>query len=131
MKIVVGFTKTPEGRAAFDRAIEEARLRGAELLVVHSTGESESPEEVLSYQDELKKVDRQLIEAGIPHSIHRLARGNHPGEDLVEFASEEGAEMIVIGLRRRSPLGKMFLGSNAHGILLDAPCPVLAVKANE
>jgi nucleotide-binding universal stress UspA family protein len=131
MKIVVGFIKTAEGRAALERAIEEARLRGAELLVVHSSRGSEPLEEVLIYRDELEKVDRQLVEAGIPHSIHELARGNSPSQDLVQVASEEAAEMIVIGLRRRSPLGKTFLGSNAQGILLDADCPVLAVKASE
>lgn len=86
---------------------------------------------MLTYQAELKKVDRQLVEAGISHSIHYLAQGNSPSEDLVQIASEEGAEMIVIGLRHRSPLSKMFLGSNAQGILLDAKCPVLVVKASE
>ena len=76
-------------------------------------------------------VDGQLDEAGIPHSLHYLARGNSPSEDLVKVASEEGAEMIIIGLRRRSPVGKALMGSNAQSILLEADCPVLAVKASE
>jgi nucleotide-binding universal stress UspA family protein len=49
-------------------------------------------------------------------------------EDLVAVATETEAEVIVIGLRRRSPVGKLILGSNAQRILLDSPCPVLAVK---
>jgi nucleotide-binding universal stress UspA family protein len=48
---------------------------------------------------------------------------------MVEIADEEGADLIVIGLRRRSPVGKLVLGSNAQDILLSANCPVLAVKA--
>lgn len=131
MNIVVGFVNTAEGRAALARAIEEARLRDAKLVVVRSTHGKEPDEEVVTYQEELAEVDHQLAEARIPHSVHFLARGNSPSEDLVQVASEEKAEIIVIGLRRRSPVGKALLGSNAQAVLLDAECPVLAVKASE
>ncbi len=57
-------------------------------------------------------------------------RGNDPAEDLISVAESEAADFIVIGLRRRSPVGKLILGSNAQRILLDASCPVLAVKAD-
>ena len=55
-------------------------------------------------------------------------RGNEPAEDLIAVANDVGADLIVIGLRRRTPVGKLILGSNAQRILLDAPCAVLAVK---
>jgi nucleotide-binding universal stress UspA family protein len=58
-------------------------------------------------------------------------RGLEPAEDLITVAEETGADFIVIGLRRRSPVGKLILGSNAQRVLLEAPCPVLAVKAEE
>ena len=131
MNIVVGFVNTAEGEAALARAIAEARLREARLVVVHSTRENESAEDTVAYQEAFSKIERQLGEAGISHSVHYLARGNSPSEDLVQVASEEGADMIVIGLRRRSPVGKALLGSNAQSILLEAECPVLAVKASE
>ena len=54
-----------------------------------------------------------------------------PADDLVNVAQDVEADIIVIGLRRRSPVGKLILGSNAQRVLLDAPCPVLAVKADE
>jgi len=67
----------------------------------------------------------------VEHEIRQLVRGMDPAEDLINVATDVAAEFIVIGLRRRTPVGKLILGSNAQRILLDAPCPVLAVKAVE
>ena len=131
MTIVAGFVNTAEGRAALARATIEARLREAKLVVVHSTRENESAEDTVAYQEALSEIERELEEAAIPHAVHYLARGNSPCEDLIRVATEEGADMIVIGLRRRSPVGKALLGSNAQSILLEADCPVLGVKASE
>ena len=70
-----------------------------------------------------------LDESGVDHEIRQLVRGFEPAEDLISIAEANNAELLVIGLRRRSPVGKLILGSNAQRVLLDAPCPVLAVKA--
>ena len=131
MVIVVGFIRSREGRAALDRAVAEARLRNARLLVVHSSkgGHGEDVEEVVAYRDELEEIEQRLTDEGLDHEVKQFIRGNTPTEDLLEVAKQTGAEMIVIGIRRRSPVGKMILGSNAQEILLDADCPVLAVKA--
>jgi nucleotide-binding universal stress UspA family protein len=133
MNIVVGFIRSEEGLAALDRAVAEARLRNARLLVVHARkgGHGEDEAELLAYRDALEEIDRRLDEEGLEHEVKHLIRGNTPTEDLLEVAKEAGAELIVIGIRRRSPVGKMILGSNAQEILLDADCPVLAVKAVE
>jgi nucleotide-binding universal stress UspA family protein len=131
MKIVVGFVKSAPGKAALDRAIEEAQLRQATLVVVHSMegGDKEGAEEVLAYREELEKVEQRLRDLDVPNEIHEFVRGQTPSEDLIQCARDEKADLIVIGLRRRSPVGKLLLGSNAQEILLDAECPVLAVKA--
>ena len=65
---------------------------------------------------------------GLDLEVRQLVRGNEPAEDLIAVANETDADLIVIGLRRRTPVGKLILGSNAQRILLDAPCAVLAVK---
>jgi nucleotide-binding universal stress UspA family protein len=132
MAIVVGFVPTNEGRAALRRAAEEARLRSTRLVVINSNrgGKDLSAEEAARYEDELDTVKRELTEAGVDHEIRQLVRGLEPVEDLIAVAEETSADFIVIGLRRRTPVGKLILGSNAQRILLDAPCPVLAVKAD-
>jgi nucleotide-binding universal stress UspA family protein len=76
-------------------------------------------------------VREQLDSTDVPYEVRQLVRGLEPAEDLVAVAEQVHAEIIVIGLRRRSPVGKLILGSNAQRVLLDAPCPVLAVKAEE
>jgi nucleotide-binding universal stress UspA family protein len=131
MKIVVGYIKSDEGRAALDRAIEEARLRSATLVVVHSLrgSERDEAEQIAAYRDEFAEVEQRLAASGVDHQLRELVRGKPAGEDLVALANEEDADLIVIGLRRRSPVGKLVLGSNAQDILLQANCPVLAVKA--
>ena len=75
-------------------------------------------------------MQAQLDEVGVEHEVRQLVRGNEPAEDLIAVAEEVDAEFIVIGLRRRTPVGKLILGSNAQRILLDAPWPVLAVKGH-
>ena len=58
-------------------------------------------------------------------------RGNEASEELVEAADRVKASLLVIGIRRRSPTGKLITGSQAQRVLLDANCPVLAVKASD
>ena len=131
--IVVGYVPKPEGRAALRRAAEEARLRSSSLVVVnsHRGGREYDREDAIQDEEQLQEVKTELEQAGVEHEVRQLVRGLDPAEDLVNVAKEVGAEFIVIGLHRRSPVGKLILGSNAQRVLLDAPCPVLAVKAGE
>lgn len=131
MKIVAGFIRTPEGRSALTRAIAEAKLRDAELLVVHSMrgGQRDELEQVIEYREEFDALEQQLAESGVRYRLVEYARGNAPSEDLLQASRDEDADLIVIGLRRRSPVGKLVLGSNSQDVLLNADCAVLSVKA--
>jgi len=129
--IVVGYVPKPEGEAALARAIDEAKLRGDALIVVNShRGGSEYDGDDARQDDEQMTQVRATLEAsGVAFEVRQLVRGFEPAEDLIGIADGAGAHLIVIGLRRRTPVGKLILGSNAQRILLDAPCAVLAVKA--
>ena len=130
--VVVGYVPKPEGEAALARAIEEARLRGAKLVVVnsHRGGREFDAEEAMRADADMEAVEKKLAASDLPYEVRELVRGLEPAEDLINIAEDSGAVLIVIGLRRRSPVGKLILGSNAQRILLDATCPVLAVKAD-
>ena len=129
--IVVGYTSTPEGEAALGRAMEEAQLRGARLEVVHSRreGQERDADDILRYNEAMERISQRLVEASIENHMHDYIQGHTPAEDIVACALETGAELIVIGLRHRTKTGKYLMGSVAQDVLLDAPCPVLAVRA--
>jgi len=129
--IVVGYVAKPEGDAALRRAIEEAKLRKSKLVVVNSHRGGDDFDGTASREAEtaMAQVEKMLTDAGVEHEVRQLVRGFEPAEDLIGIADSTNADLIVIGLRRRSPVGKLILGSNAQRILLDAQCPVLAVKA--
>lgn len=127
MAIVVGYLATAEGRAALEAAVRESQLRSERVVVVVSTRQDEPSTQRAEVEQALTEVDRQLDAAGVDHEI-RLLDGGDVADDLIGTAEETQAHLVVIGLRRRSPVGKLILGANAQRVLFDAPCPVLTVK---
>jgi nucleotide-binding universal stress UspA family protein len=130
MPILVGFVPTPEGRSALRRAVLECHLRHARLVVV----DAERPEDDLPAVDPSEaEVRAACAELGVPQpdlEIRRFENPYEPADHLLEVADEIAADLIVIGLRRRTGVGKLILGGSAQRILLDASCPVMAVKAD-
>jgi nucleotide-binding universal stress UspA family protein len=129
MTIVVGYVPTPEGEAALTAAISEAQRREEPLHVLNtSRGDSLSDTRFLP-EPAVEEVRARLDQSGVVYEIEQLVRGHEASEELVEAAERVNASLLVIGIRRRSPTGKLITGSQAQRILLDANCPVLAVKA--
>lgn len=130
MKIVVGFIDTPEGHAAVDAAIAEAKLRGGSLVVVTSVrgAGARDGEKSLEVAEALEAVEGRLAGSSVDYETHEYVRGNTPAEDVMAAVEQHGADLIVIGIRKRTATGKFLLGSNALDILHDAGVPVLCVK---
>jgi nucleotide-binding universal stress UspA family protein len=126
--IVVGFTPQPTGSAVVAAALEEARLRNASLLLVNVSRGDTYVDPNLAGPADLGAIEQLLRESDVEHEIRQYVGQGEPAERVVETARDAGAALVVIGLRRRTPVGKFLLGSTAQRILLDAPCPVLAVK---
>jgi nucleotide-binding universal stress UspA family protein len=123
MTVVVGYASTPEGRAALQRSVQEARRCSGKLVVIPL-------ERAVSDSQVRKSVAEDLAHTGVTAEIRVTADHGDPVEQILGEAEKQAAELIVIGLRRRSPVGKLILGSNAQRILLEAPCPVVTVKSD-
>lgn len=129
MTIVLGYVPTPAGRAALDAAIVEARLRETDLVVVNTTRADRLVDPRYAQDGEVDELAATLAGSGVRHEVRRFATERLVAEELLDVVAETAAQMLVIGLRRRSPVGKLVLGSAASAVLHDSPCPVLAVKA--
>jgi nucleotide-binding universal stress UspA family protein len=129
---VVGFIETPEGWAGVRYAAAEAKKNGARLVIVNSMrgGRHDDQEDYQEIREAVDKLTAMLTTDGVEYEIAEYVRGNTPARDLIEAADKHEAELIVIGIRRRSATGKALLGSNALDILHDANVPVVCVKAD-
>ena len=116
--IVVGWTPDEYGEAALARAVEEAKLREGRIVVVNATRGDALVDERYADNDQLARLSQELADAGVAVDVRRSM-----GADV-----GDREYLVVIGLRRRSPVGKLLMGSVAQRILLGADCAVLAVK---
>jgi nucleotide-binding universal stress UspA family protein len=130
MTIVVGYVPTPEGEAALAAGISEAGLRQEPLHVVNTSRGDALIDSRFASEDALAAVRAKLDQSGVVYEIAQQLGRHEASEELVEIADRVKASLLVIGLRRRTPTGKLITGSQAQRVLLDAHCPVLAVKAH-
>jgi nucleotide-binding universal stress UspA family protein len=132
MSVIVGFLSSERGMKALELGIQEAKLRNTNLVVVHSmfgAGKDED-EEVIESDRAIKELDSYLGDTGVPFAVHQYVRGNDPAQDIIQAVEDFDGQLIVIALRKRTSAGKFLLGSNAHDILMDAPCPVMTIRAD-
>jgi nucleotide-binding universal stress UspA family protein len=128
MNIVTGYIPTPEGVAAADYAIEQAKTSGSSLTVVNTGKNGDYASPVFATAQDIDALDAQLTAAGIQHEILQPTDGSSAADSILTAADQVAADLIVIGIRRRSAVGKLITGSTAQAILLGADCPVVAVK---
>jgi nucleotide-binding universal stress UspA family protein len=128
MTVLVGYLPTAEGEAAFAAALGEAVRRSEPLLLINSPRGGAPVSADAAAPEDLAALAVRGSEAGVSLEIRQPSHTGELSEALLTAADEADASVIVIGLRRRSPVGKLFLGSAAQQILLNATRPVLTVK---
>ena len=129
MKILVGYTPAPEGVAALDFAIAHAKLTDAHLTVLNTGKNGDYSDPVYASSQDIDAVDAQLGESGLDYEIRRPNDGLSATDSILGIAEQIGADLLVIGLRKRSAVGKLITGSTAQAVLLNANVPVVCVPA--
>ena len=127
MTVVVGYIPDKFGDSALAEGIEEARRRGTSLVVVNATRGDALIDRRYLGEEGLADLEERLAGVDVEHEV-RQAMGTDVAEEMIRVVREVDAQVLVIGMRHRTPVGKMIMGSVAQQVLLDAPCPVLAVK---
>ena len=127
MTVVVGYIPDQFGEAALTAGIEEAERRGTGLVVVNATKGDALVDRRYVGEAGLAGLEERLAGLDLTHEV-RQAIGPDVAEEILRVAAQTDAAVVVIGLRHRTPVGKMIMGSVAQQVLLDAHCAVLAVK---
>lgn len=133
MHLLLCYDESKAAQAALEAALAKAKMLEAKVYILTSmAGGPEVPKEDFEHaQTALDRIQRRFEREGIACETNLSVRGVEPGEDLVQFAGENSIDEIVIGVKRRSKVGKLLFGSTAQYVILEAPCPVLTVKAAE
>jgi nucleotide-binding universal stress UspA family protein len=128
MSIVLGYVPTSGGAVALELAAQQAILRQTTLIVVNIAIGNNFADVTFADEKELDEVAQRLTHLGVTHEIRQIIDATDVAGEILAQAETENAELIVVGLRRSSPLGIVLLGSNAQRIILTAPCPVLSIR---
>ena len=130
MKILVGYDGSNVSREAIAVAEKHATAFKAEIILVQSmVGGPEVPRKDFETAEHNLDTEKNiLLDKKIPCKTILSVRGLQAGEDLAQLADENKVDEIIIGVRRRSKVGKLIFGSTAQYVVLNAPCPVVTVK---
>jgi nucleotide-binding universal stress UspA family protein len=126
--VLVGYVPTPEGAAAYSAALDEAQRRGEPLLLLNSPRGGAPVSADVATEGTVRELTARATAAGVDLQVQQTPHTGEIADEVLRVAQEADASVIVIGLRKRSPVGKLLMGSSAQRILLDADRPVLAVK---
>jgi len=134
MSIVIGYRPDDFGELALEHGVARAQATSSPLVIVNLAKRGVDSTELEASKGfvrghELEQLRFRLVEAvGAKRMAIRQPVGSDTAAEILAVASDVKADLVVIGLRPRSPVGKFVLGSTAWAVLLDSTAPVLAVK---
>jgi nucleotide-binding universal stress UspA family protein len=131
MTLLVAYVPRPEGQAALKKGIEIAKRRNEPLIVVNASPDGNVEDPAFADVPDFERVQTLLESTGLDVDFKQLVRGKSAVEEIQELVESMSVSLLIIGLRKRTPIGKLIMGSVAQELLLTISCPILAVKSNE
>lgn len=128
MTILIGYVPTPVGEAAFEAGLAEAAAHGEDVVILNSPRRGATVDADLVDDAAESALVARAAAVGVTARVDHADHGPDVVATFEAVVHETGARLIVIGLRRRTPVGKLVMGSSAQRVLLEASVPVLAVK---
>ncbi len=129
MTILVAYAPRPEGQAALHKGIEIAKRRNEHLLVVNASPGGGSDDPSKADVEDVARVEQMLANSGLSAEFRQFVRGKSAVDEIEALVESLPVSLLILGLRQRSKIGKLIMGSVAQDILMTVSCPVLAVKA--
>jgi nucleotide-binding universal stress UspA family protein len=130
MTLLVAYVPRPEGEAALEKGLEIAKRRDEHLVVVNASAGGGKTDPSAVDGDDVERVQAILKNSGLNAEFRQLVRGKSAVEEIESLVESMRVSLLIIGLRKRSAVGKLILGSVAQDLLLSVSCPVLSVKAD-
>jgi nucleotide-binding universal stress UspA family protein len=126
--IVIGYVPTPVGEAALEAGLAEAAAHGDDVVILNSPRRRSTVDGELIDSAAAEDLVARAAAQGVTARVDQTDHGDDIVETFAKIADATSARLVVIGLRRRSPVGKLVTGSDAQRLLLDLDTPILAVK---
>lgn len=128
MTVLIGYVPTPVGEAALAAGVAEAAAHGDDVVILNSPRRGSTVDASLIGPEVEARMVADAAEQGVSASVDHADHGPDIVDAFTTVVERTGARLVVIGLRRRSPVGKLVMGSDAQRLLLELDAPVLAVK---
>lgn len=129
MNIIVAYDGSKVAKEAVQLAKKHAKAFNGRIILVYSmVGGPEVPRKDFERAEkDLQGQEIMLREEGVDCETLLSVRGMEPGEDIVKVAEEKNAEEIIMGIQKKSKVGKLLFGSTAQYVIINADCPVVTI----
>lgn len=128
MTILIGYVPTPAGEAAFDAGLAEAVRTGEDVVILNSPRRASRIDVHQIGDDAAEALVAKASAQGVSARVDQAEHGSDIVDAFTAAVDGSGARLVVLGLRRRSAVGKLVMGSDAQQLLIGLDVPILAVK---